>query len=163
MTPAGITKRMALIEQAAMRLLPRPEPDVDSPRWVCGRLTGNELDRLAHVAERAESGEAVEGLPELWADLRKRALARALLDVDMAKLDEQERAGRMLLTFDHPDHPGDRLRVIYVDYTEDLVERGVWHISGGYRAQHPELPAELTAAELALRAPRPWPPRPQPA
>jgi hypothetical protein len=121
MTPAGITKRVAAIEAAAMRLLPQPEPELSSPAWVCRWLSGNELDRLGFAVERAEAGEAGDD-SDLWADLHRRAVGRALLNVDVAELNRQEQAGRMLLTFDHPDHPGDRLRVLYVDYVEDLVE-----------------------------------------
>jgi hypothetical protein len=153
-------RRVAALETAAMRLLPQREPELSSPAWVCRWLSVNELDRLAHRVERAEAGEAVEASgTDLWADFHQRAVARALLGVDMAELDRREQANRLLLTFDHPDRPGDPMSKLYITVTEDLVERGRWYLDDWYVRRWPSLPAELTTAELQLHAPRPWPPR----
>jgi hypothetical protein len=151
-------RRVAAIETAAMRLLPEPEPAELSPAWVCRWLSGNELDRLAFMVERAEAGEAIED-PELWTGFCRRALARALLNVDMAKVDEQERATEQLLSFRNPARPDDLTSTLYVTYYRDLVAPDVWHLDIAYRAQHPDLPATLSSAELQLHAPRPWLPR----
>jgi hypothetical protein len=147
-------RRVAALESAARRLLPQPEPELSSPAWVVRWLSRGELGRLEHAIEQQddEDGE------DLWADLHRRALARALLNVDMAKIDEQERATEQLLTFPNPARPDDRTATLYVTYHRDLVAPDRWHMDVAYRAQHPELPAELATAELALHQPRPWPP-----
>jgi hypothetical protein len=119
-------------------------------------LSGNELGRLEHAIE--QDGKAGE---ELWADLHRRALARALLDTDMVELDRQERATGQLLRFDHPDRPGDPMSKLYITVTEDLVERGRWYLDDWYvREWRGRLPSELTTAEVMARTCGPWPPSP---
>jgi hypothetical protein len=144
------SRRLAKLEALAVRLLPSPPGDFEPLRW----LSSGELDRLQLRLE--EAGEA--GAADLWSQLHRRAVARALLNTDAAALDEQERRTCQLLRIDHPDRPADPIAKLYIAATEDLVERGRWHLDDWYVRRWPSLPATLTTAELALYDPRPWPP-----
>jgi hypothetical protein len=119
----------------------------------CSGCPATSSGRLEHAIE--QEGEAGE---ELWADLQRRALARALLNTDVAELDRQERDSEQLLSFRDPARPDDPKAVHYVTYHRDLVAPDRWYMDNSYRDQHPELPATLTTVELQLHEPRPWRP-----
>jgi hypothetical protein len=155
MTRAAVAKRLAAIEAEVERLLPR-EPDPLDPLGWLAWLSSGELARLEAHIERQLEGDAEVDLPD---DLYRRAISRAPLGIDARQLDETERAGQRLLRVDHPDRPGDKMAVLYVTATEDLVERGRWHLDPHYVDRWPGLPAELTAVEVERLAavPGPWP------
>jgi hypothetical protein len=143
-TTREIGRRLAELEAAAEKLLAKSESN--PLKW----LTLRELERLEHAME------AGGGLAEaMWADLRRRVLSRALLNTDMVGLDRQEAEGRLVLRIDHPERPDDPLAKLYIDATEDLVERGRWYLDAWYVQQWPSLPAELSAAEVERLAVRP--------
>jgi hypothetical protein len=142
-------RRLAALEAAAGRLLDRTPGEFNPLRW----LTVGELARVERWLEAAGDGAT---LPD---DFTRRALGRALLNVDMIDLDRRERASGVLLRFDHPDRPGDRMSTLYIAATEDPLEPGRWHLEDWYLRRWPSLPAELTTAEVDRLSVGPWPPR----
>jgi hypothetical protein len=148
-TNGRIERRLAALEAGARRLLPQ-----EATRWLSW-LSAGELGRLELILERqVEAGEDAGPVP---GNLCRRALARALMGIDVRQIDEQERVTRRLLAFDHPDHPGDRMRTVYASVVRDLVDPDLWHLDPQSLQQTPGLPAVLTAAETDARTVRdPW-------
>ena len=112
-------RRLDGLEAAARRLLPQAPEPFDQTGWISW-LTKSELERLERFVEQQPPDAPVD-VPE---DLYRRAIARALLDTDMAALDEQERATGQLLRLPNPDRPDDR---IYVSVFEDLRRGSAYH------------------------------------
>jgi hypothetical protein len=157
MTPAAAAKRLAELEAEAHTLLPKTSPPFEEGGWLKW-LTCAELDRLGLLlARQDEAGEAVAAVPE---HLYRRALGRAVMDVDMAQIDAQEAASGVLVGMQNPDRPGNPLSVLYAAYTPDAVDRDQWHLDAAYAAQSEgRLPLVLSTAQIEQLEPRPWPPR----
>jgi hypothetical protein len=155
-TTTAIQKRLAAVEAAALRMLPREAEgfDPDDPRSLLGCLTRGELERLRIALEGDERSAG-----ELWEDLGRRALGRAVMGVDVGELCRQEREGGMLLRFVDPDRPGAPHDVHYATYLPDASHPGRWHLDAAYHGQHPGLPPVMTTVEIERHDPTPWPPR----
>jgi hypothetical protein len=144
LTTREICRRLDALEAAAARML---DPDDFEPlKW----LTCRELQRLEHAYE------AGGGLAEaMWPDMHRRALSRAMLDVNMDALQRREDGGKLLLAFDDPERPGEKR---FVNAIEDAAMPDRWHLDVGVVRWWPDLPAELGAAEVERPAVDSWRP-----
>jgi hypothetical protein len=140
-------RRLAELEAAARRLLPKSDPPFEKGGWLAF-LTCSELDRLETLMrQQAEAGLAVADVPE---DLYRRALGRAVMGADMEALYRAERDSTRTV---HIPHPGG---TAIADYIEDQTVRGSWHIAPGYAQTYQDLPRTMSQAEIeaVTRPPR---------